>query len=122
MSVELNHTIVYARDKVAAATFLADILGLPVGEPTGIFVPIQLNNGVTLDFASSTDVRSQHLAFLISEGEFDAAFARIRATGVDYFADPGHAQPGTINHRFGGRGVYFVDADGHNLEILTNAR
>lgn len=26
-----------------------------------------------------------------------------------------------INQRFGGRGVYFADPDGHNMELLTKA-
>ncbi|MCU1426109.1 MAG: glyoxalase/bleomycin resistance protein/dioxygenase [Actinomycetia bacterium] len=69
MSVELNHTIVWARDKAASAQFLAGILGLPVGQPT----------------------------------------------------DPFHARAGEINLHDGGRGVYFVDLDGYNMELLTRA-
>ncbi|HET6501386.1 MAG TPA: DUF4440 domain-containing protein [Amycolatopsis sp.] len=120
-TTELNHTIVPARDKAAAAEFLAGILGLPVGAPLGPFVPVQLSNGVTLDFMTADDVPSQHYAFLVGEEEFDAAFARIRETGGEYWADPGHHQPHQINHREGGRGVYFADPDGHNLELLTKA-
>ncbi len=121
MSIELNHTIVWSRDKAASSNFLGDILGVPVGAQTGPFLPIQLSNGVTLDFADAdaSQVRSQHYAFLVSEAEFDASFARIQQSGVDYFADPGHHQPKEINHRGGGRGVYFVDPDGHNMELLT---
>jgi hypothetical protein len=44
MSSELNHTIVWVRDKAASAGFLADILGVPVGPPSGPFVPVQLGN------------------------------------------------------------------------------
>ena len=121
MSVELNHTVVWARDKAASAGFLAGILGLPVGPQSGPFLPVQLGNGVTLDYADADDIRAQHYAFLVGEDEFDAAFARLRDTGVSYYADPGHSRPGEINHRWGGRGVYFCDADGHNLELLTRA-
>jgi catechol 2,3-dioxygenase-like lactoylglutathione lyase family enzyme len=39
MTVELNHTIVAARDPKASAQFLADILGLPVGPPVARFTP-----------------------------------------------------------------------------------
>jgi catechol 2,3-dioxygenase-like lactoylglutathione lyase family enzyme len=119
MTVELNHTIVHARDKATSAGFLARILGLPVGAQTGRFLPIRLGNGVTLDYADAPEVRSQHYAFLVSDEEFDAAFARLRAAGVEYYADPGHAEAGRLNHRWGGRGVYFSDLDGHNMEILT---
>ena len=121
MSAELNHTIVWARDKQASAGFLASILGVAVGAPDGPFIPVRLANKVTLDYGEARDIRGQHYAFLVSEDEFDAAFARIRAAGVSYWADPRHGQPGEINHRSGGRGVYFEDPDGHNMELLTRA-
>jgi catechol 2,3-dioxygenase-like lactoylglutathione lyase family enzyme len=121
MSSELNHTIVWVRDKAASAGFLADILGVPVGPPSGPFVPVQLGNAVTFDFADADEVHPQHYAFLLGEDEFDDAFARIRSIGIDYYADPFHQRPGEINHFYGGRGVYFADADGHNLELLTRA-
>lgn len=120
MSTELNHTIVWSSDREAAAGFLAGILGLRVGSPQGPFLPVQLGNNVTLDYADAGgEVRGQHYAFLVSEGEFDAAFGRIQAAGIGYWADPRHQQPGTINHRQGGRGVYFDDPSGHQLELLT---
>ena len=120
MTVELNHTIVAARDKRAAATFLADLLGLPAPTPFGPFFVVSLSNGVSLDFMdTSEDIRPQHYAFLVSEAEFDAIFGRIRARNLPYWADPRHQQPGEINTRDGGRGVYFDDPDGHVLELLT---
>src|SRR2546423_10045827 len=78
MSVELNHTIIPARDRWASAKFLADILNLEAGPEWGHFAPIRTANGVTLDFADREDFRPQHYAFLVSEAEFDAALARIR--------------------------------------------
>jgi catechol 2,3-dioxygenase-like lactoylglutathione lyase family enzyme len=57
--------------------------------------------------------------FLVSEDEFNAAFARIRGQDLPYWADPGQSQPAAINHRDGGRGLYFEDPDGHLLEIIT---
>ncbi|MGH3670800.1 MAG: VOC family protein, partial [Pseudonocardiaceae bacterium] len=80
MAVELNHTLVAARDKHAAATFLTDLLGLPEPAPFGPFMVVTLNNGVSLDFMdSSGDIPSQHYAFLVSEDDFDTIFSRIRA-------------------------------------------
>jgi catechol 2,3-dioxygenase-like lactoylglutathione lyase family enzyme len=52
--------------------------------------------------------------------EFDAAFARIRAQGVRYYAHSRRARPREINHLHGGRGVYFDDPDGHLMEIITH--
>jgi catechol 2,3-dioxygenase-like lactoylglutathione lyase family enzyme len=121
MSIELNHTIVGATDKHASARFIAGILGLSVGADAGPFAPVRLANGVTLDYMDSPRVAAQHYAFLVSDDEFDAAFGRIRAASLPYFADPGFQQPGEINTRWDGRGVYFHDPDGHSMELLTRA-
>ncbi|MGH3754414.1 MAG: VOC family protein [Pseudonocardiaceae bacterium] len=115
MSVELNHTIIWARDKVKSAAFLA----LPAGKQWGPFVPVQVSNGVTLDYADAADIQSQHYAFLLNEDEFDAALTRIQESGLAYYADPYHRHPGEINHNYGGRGVYVNDPDGHNMELMT---
>ncbi|MFG2825276.1 VOC family protein [Kitasatospora sp. NPDC048365] len=121
MSVELNHTIVHARDSRESAEFLAHVLGLEVGTPWGPFVPVATSNGVTLDFASipAESIVMQHYAFLVTDEVFDAAFARIRAKGLTYWADPHGKLPGEINHHHGGRGVYFLDPAGHGLELIT---
>ena len=57
MSVELNHTIIPAKDKWVSAKFLADILNLEAGPEWGHFVPVRTANGVTLDFDSREDFR-----------------------------------------------------------------
>ncbi|MEV4876772.1 VOC family protein [Streptomyces cyaneofuscatus] len=121
MSVELNHTIIHSRDNRESAAFLADLLGLEVGEEWGPFIPVVLANGVTLDFATIPEesITPQHYAFLISEAEFDAAFGRIQELGIAYYADPHLKLPGEINHNDGGRGVYFPDPSGHGMELIT---
>jgi len=121
MSIELNHTIVHARDKRESAEFLARILGLEVGPEWGPFIPVATSNGVTLDFATgpAESIAPQHYAFLVSDDEFDAAFARIQQDGITYYADPHLKQPGEINHHHGGRGLYFMDPVGHGMEIIT---
>lgn len=122
MAVQLNHTIVAARDKRVSAAFLAEILGLGEPKPFGPFLGVVVDNDVTLDFVDWTgdgDITHQHYAFLVSEAEFEEIFGRIQARGLDYWADPHHDVPGQINTRDGGRGCYFDDPDGHVLEILT---
>lgn len=119
MAVQLNHTIVAARDKRASAAFLADVLGL--GPPTafGPFAVVGLDNDVSLDFLDADVVRPQHYAFLVTEEEFDAVLGRIRARGLVFWADPYRRQPGEINTNDGGRGLYWEDPDGHVLEVIT---
>ena len=120
MSVQLNHTIVACRDQQRSAAFLTGVLGLPRATRFGRFLVVEADNGVSLDFAETTGaITTQHYAFLVGEDEFDAALARIHDQGLPYWADPGQAQPGEINHRDGGRGLYFEDPDGHLLEIIT---
>lgn len=120
MARQFNHTIVHATDREASAGFLAEILGLPAPTAYGPFLVVQLDNGVSLDFvASNGPVHRQHYAFLVGEDEFDQIFARIKERGLSYWADPFHRQPGEVNTNDGGRGVYWDDPDGHNLEIIT---
>ena len=121
MSVELNHTIIHARNGRESAEFLARVVGLEVGIEWGPFVPVATSNGVTLDFASvpAELITTQHYAFLISEDEFDAALERIQQAGITYYADPHMKQPGEINYHHGGRGLYFLDPAGHGMEIIT---
>lgn len=120
MSIQLNHTIVKARDPQASAALLAALLGR--GDPVrfGPFHGVELDNGVTLDYLRvDGEFDWAHYAFLVGESEFDVIFERIRARGISYWADPGHHRLGEINHGDGGRGVYWDDPDGHSLEILT---
>ncbi len=120
MTVRLNHTIVYARDKRASAAFLADVLGLPDPVPFGPFLGVQAGNEVTLDFMDADgEITPQHYAFLIGENEFDEIFGRIRERELPYWADPAQHLRNEINTRDGGRGVYFEDPSGNLLEILT---
>jgi len=117
---DLNHLIIWTKDKHASARFLADILGVPVSPPWGHFVPVQTGNGVTLDFVDGgQDVRMQHYAFLVSDAEFDSGLAQIKKSGAPFWADHDKSGPGEINHHFGGRGVYFEDSNGHLFELIT---
>ncbi len=115
----LNHIIVPAKDKDSSASFLADILGVDVRPQWGPFRPVQTSNGVTLDFVDSKDVRLQHYAFLVTDSEFDASFAKVKEAGLPFFAGPHKEGPGEINRHWGGRGVYFEDPNGHLLELIT---
>jgi catechol 2,3-dioxygenase-like lactoylglutathione lyase family enzyme len=120
MAIQLNHTIVPARDAKASAVFLADILALNAPVRFGPFWALALDNGVTLDFQNSHEALPiEHYAFLVTEEEFDAIFERIRARGLQYWADPMHQRPFEINRNDGGRGLYWNDPNGHYLEIIT---
>lgn len=119
MPVHLNHTIVAARDPQVSASFVSEILGLKPPSRYAHFHVVEADNGVSLDYAQSDDVRPQHYAFLITDDEFDEIFGRIEAQGLPYWADPMRSRPGEVNRNDGGRGIYFEDPDGHLLEIIT---
>ena len=96
------------------------MLGLPDPEPAFRFMVVAMENGVSLDFMESAGaVASQHYAFVVDDARFDAAMALIAARMIPHWADPARARPGEINHREGGRGVYFTDPDGHFLELIV---
>jgi catechol 2,3-dioxygenase-like lactoylglutathione lyase family enzyme len=119
MTIALDHTIVPARDKLATARFFAQIFGLEVSPPMGPFAPVRVNEALTLDFADGRDFEWHHYAFHVADAEFDAIIGRIRTARLSYGSGPFALDDGQINHRNGGRGVYFKDPNGHVLELLT---
>jgi catechol 2,3-dioxygenase-like lactoylglutathione lyase family enzyme len=120
MTVQLNHTIIWCRDKARSAGFLAEMLGRPAPAAFMHFLVVDMDNGVSIDFMEKEGpIAPQHYAFLVGEPEFDEIYGRIRAQGLEHWADPARTKAGEINHHFGGRGVYFADPDGHLLEAIT---
>jgi catechol 2,3-dioxygenase-like lactoylglutathione lyase family enzyme len=121
MTITLNHTIVPSHDKIASAKFFADLFGLSFDAGTvGYFAPVRVNDTLTLDFDDDVDrFDAHHYAFKVSESEFDAIFGRIKRAGIPFGSEPHARENRLINHRAGGRGVYFCDPNGHILEHLT---
>ncbi len=119
MAIELNHTIVPSRDKEAGARFFARVFGLTYEGVHGHFAPVHVNKSLTLDFDDRDEFEHHHYAFHVSEDEFDTIFTRIKAEEIPWGSGPRSLEDMDINHRKGGRGVYFRDPDGHVLELLT---
>ena len=94
MTIKLNHTIVYSRDKQASSAFLAEIFGLPPPVAFGPFLGVEAGNEVTLDFFDDEGGGTpQHYAFLVNEDEFDQTFGRIQGTRGGLLGRPG-TRPG----------------------------
>jgi catechol 2,3-dioxygenase-like lactoylglutathione lyase family enzyme len=120
VAVKLNHTIVHAKDKRASADFYAEVFGFARPRPFGPFLDVETANEVTLAvLETDEEIQVQHYAFLVSEPEFDQIFGRVKARGLDWWADPALKEKGKINRHDGGRGVYFKDPAGNILEIIT---
>ncbi|KYJ85977.1 bleomycin resistance protein [Sulfurovum riftiae] len=119
MEITLNHTIINAKDNVASAKFYERIFGFTFIKEWGHFAVLKVNSTLTFDFLTKEKFSKQHYAFKVTEAQFDAIFERIRQENIPYGSDPYDRENGTINHHYGGRGVYFPDPNGHILEIIT---
>lgn len=121
MNIVLDHTIVPARDKVAAARQLAELLGVPWSDRgVGPFAPVYVNDGLTLDFDQMDEpFAPRHYCFRVDEAAFDAIVARIKQAGIRYRSNPHGPADMQINTRQGGRIVYWDEPDGHYWELLT---
>lgn len=119
MTIRMDHLIVPARDPVASARLLAELLDAPWEAEQGIFTPVYVSDTLTLDFARSDRFEPHHYCFHVSEPEFDAIFGCVKAAGLKYRSQPIGPDDSQINTRYGGRNIYWRDATGHIWEMLT---
>lgn len=121
MSIQLDHTIVPAKDRYASARLLATILDVPWTESgVGPFCPVYVNDGLTLDFDQAEGpFPIQHYCFRMSEAEFDQILDRLQKMGIQYRSTPHGPIDHQINTHHGGRIVYWNEPDGHVWEALT---
>jgi catechol 2,3-dioxygenase-like lactoylglutathione lyase family enzyme len=119
MTITLNHTIVPAKDKEAAARQFAQLFGLSYQGVGEHFAPVKVNEALTFLFDGDDTFESHHYAFHVSDAEFDAIFGRVKDAGLTYGSAPWSADDKKLNHWGGGRGLYFTTSDGHLLELMT---
>jgi catechol 2,3-dioxygenase-like lactoylglutathione lyase family enzyme len=121
MKIELDHTIVPARDADAAARQLAELLDVPWGRAAaGPFTAVYLNDGLTLDFISTDEAFPvYHLCFRVDDASFDTLVGRLKAAGVPYRGEVRGPDDGRIGTYGGGRNVYWDVPEGHRWELLT---
>jgi hypothetical protein len=121
MTIHLDHLMIPSRNKLASAKLLADLLGVPWSEiGVGPFAPVFVNDGLTLDFDEWTDpIPMIHFCFRVSEGDFNAILARIKAADIPYRSNVHGPVDFKIDTQHGGRIVYWAEPDGHLWEMLT---
>ncbi len=119
MEITLNHTLVPTKDNVLSAKFYERIFGFKFLKMLGPFAIVRINKTLSLDLKNENEISSLHLAFKITDEQFDEIFERIKNEGLEFGSGPHNLNNGKTNKGFGGRGVYFKDLDGHILEILT---
>ena len=121
MAVDLDHFVVPSRNRVAAAKFLGELLGVPWAESgVGPFSPVYINEGLTLDFDETTEsFPILHFCFRVDQSKFDAILGRIIAAGLEYRSSPNGPVDFKVNKEHGSSIVYWNEPDGHYWEILT---
>jgi len=123
MTIQLDHLIVPARDRRAAAQLLAAILGVPWSEiGVGPFCPVFVNDRLTIDFdQTDAGIPVLHYCFRVGEAEFDALLARLQTLGIAYRSLPHGPVDMAVNTQHRGRIVYWSQPDGHVWEALTES-
>ena len=119
--IELDHFIVSARDRQAAARLLAQLLDVPwEAEQFGVFSPVHINRGLTLDFIQTDGpFPVEHFCFRVGDGEFDAILQRIEAAGIAWRSSVRGPVDRQADTSHGGRGIYWNEPEGHQWEMLT---
>jgi len=121
MAIRLDHLMIPAKDKAAAAECLARILGVPWAQATvGPFAAVFVSDSLTIDFDEcSGEFARGHYCFRVSEPEFDAILARLQDAGIAYRSLPHGEDDFRVNTSVGGRIVYWREPDDHVWELLT---
>jgi len=122
MALQLDHMILPVAELEPSIEFFTTILGCTyegVDEP---FSVIRVTPDLTLLLAPWGTDGGVHLAFALSRAEFDAAFDRIKASGIPYgdsFHAVGNMQgPGDeTGARGAGKALYCFDPNQHLIEI-----
>jgi catechol 2,3-dioxygenase-like lactoylglutathione lyase family enzyme len=122
MSITIDHIVIPAYDHVASAQFVAQILGLTYAGPDRHFAPVRVSETFTIAFLHAEQVAGYHLGFHIDDGDFERILSRLQTAGVPYGNDPRDATNLRTDHPFGGRGLFFIDSNGHLFEVMTQVR
>ncbi len=123
MTIHLDHLMVPCRDRLTGARQLAQLLGVPwSAHGIGPFAAVYVSAGLTLDFDEwPAPLPRLHYCFRVSEADFDAILARIRAAGIACRSGPHGPDDGVPGTAFGGRTIYWNEPDGHMWEMLTHS-
>ncbi len=120
MAISLDHTHVPSRDMDASARQFAHIFGLDYKGAGSWMAGVRVNDSFKIAFVNYMEPLEQHhYAFQVDDEAFDAILGRIKDAGIAYGGDPDKPSNGETNDYNGGRGFYWLDPDGHLMEVLT---
>ena len=112
----LYEVAIRVKDLVRSEAFYREILGLEVGlrdeRRSWSFLHAGGQAGIVVLQEDRGTWPKQHLAFAVEESDIDPAVVTLREHGV--------AIEGPVDHDWmPARSVYFVDPDGHELELCA---
>ena len=118
----LDHLILKVNNLVESIAFYTEVLGFAHEGMDGPFTILRVGPDCQLQLIEAPTPGLEHYAFALTQAEFDAVFARLRAKGIGYggsFDAVGtNTGPG---EETGARGaaptIYFNDPSRHPLEI-----
>ncbi len=119
---KLDHLILPVNDIDASVAFYTETLGFGHEGPEGPFRVLRVRDDLTLLLSAWGTPGGMHLAFAMSQQEFDDAFGRVRDAGLEYgdaFDSVGNQQgPGEETGARGpGKAIYVFDPNKHLIEI-----
>ena len=122
MAATLDHLILTVNDRDDSVRFYTEVMGFAHEGEDGPFSVIRVSPETTLQLAPWGTEGGGHLAFALTQAEFDATFDRVRAAGLpfgDSFHDVGNMRgPGReTGARGSGPTVYLFDPNGHLVEL-----
>ncbi len=109
-------------DRSKSLQFYTQILGLRHDGEDGSFSRLRVTPSFVILLAPWGTSGGEHLAFSMTKAEFDEAFERVKASGIEFgdsFDSVGNMRgPGDESGSQGiGKAVYFFDPDEHLIEI-----
>jgi catechol 2,3-dioxygenase-like lactoylglutathione lyase family enzyme len=122
MAIALDHLLLRVNAREESIRFYTEILGLSYAGEREPFSVVRVTPELTLQLAPWGTEGGEHLAFAMTREEFEAAFGRIRAAGIE-FGDSFHSVgnmkgPGEESGARGpGRSLYCFDPSRHLIEI-----
>ena len=122
MAITLDHMILPVNDIEQSLHFYTEILGFPHAGERDPFSVVRVSAECTLQLAPWGTTGGGHLAFSMTENEFDVVFRRIREAGLEYgdaFDRVGNMRgPGEAEGARGAtRSLYVFDPSRHLIEI-----
>jgi hypothetical protein len=123
MKIHLDHLMVPARNKIASAKLLAELLDVPWSETSvGPFSAVYVNDGLTFDFDEWAEPFPLiHYCFRVSQEDFEKILERIKTAGIPYRSNVHGSVDYQIDTKHGGSIVYWNEPDGHQWEMLTES-